>query len=124
MQVVVAMISVFISFFQCNPPAILWDPRIPGTCWSHDIFNGFQYFVSSWTTLTDLVLAVVPIMAFWKLQMRTSTKVSVSFMMGLTLLSAIMTIIKATLLHDFSNQTDPRNYLLLTIWPLRRSNLE
>lgn len=108
LQVVAAMISVFIVFFQCDPPDILWDARIPGSCWTPDIFDGFQYFVSSLTTFTDIVLAIVPISAFWKLQMRTSTKVGVCVMMGFTLLSAIMTIIKATLLHTFNNQSDHR----------------
>lgn len=109
-QVVVAMISVFIIYLQCDPPPILWDHRIPGTCWDPKVFDGFQYFVSSWTTFTDIVLAIVPVSAFWKLQMRTSTKVGVCVMMSLTLLSAIMTIVKATLIHTFTNKTDPREY--------------
>lgn len=108
LQVLCAMISVFLVFFQCNPTAMLWNPTLDGKCWSPDIFNGFSYWVSAYTTLTDIVLAVVPIMAFWKLHMRTSTKISVCIMMGLTMLSAIVTIVKATYLHLFTDHSDPR----------------
>ena len=86
---------------------MLWNPTAGGTCWSSDVFDDFSYWVSAYTAMTDIVLAVVPIRAFWKLQMPTATKVSVCVMMGLTLLSAIVTIVKATYLHLFTNHTDP-----------------
>ncbi|KAF3385187.1 hypothetical protein F1880_001821 [Penicillium rolfsii] len=124
LQVVIAMISVFLVFFQCNPTAMLWNPTLNGKCWSPDIFNGFSYWVSAWTTFTDIVLAVVPIMAFWKLHMRTSTKISVCIMMGLTMLSAIVTIVKATYLHLFTDHTDPLfNVVPLVLWGLVEQNV-
>lgn len=49
--------------------------------------------------LPDVVLAVIPIVAFWKLQMRLPMKVGICKMMGLTFLSAIFTIIKAIYLR-------------------------
>lgn len=107
-QVILAMISVFIVFFQCNPTAKMWNTSIEGTCWSSDIFDGFSYLVSAYTTVTDIILAIVPISAFWKLQMPFSTRLSVCIMMGLTLLSAIVTIVKATYLNLFTDHTDPR----------------
>jgi len=63
--------------------------------------------------MTDIILAIVPISAFWKLQMPFSTKLGVCIMMGLTMLSAIVTIVKATYIHLFTNHTDPRQYSLL-----------
>lgn len=107
-QVILAMIYVFIVFFQCKPTEKMWNSSIEGTCWSSDIFNGFSYLVSAYTTMTDIVLAIVPISAFWKLQMPFSTRLSVCIMMGLTLLSAVVTIIKATYLNLFTDHTDPR----------------
>ncbi|KAB8272860.1 hypothetical protein BDV30DRAFT_227064 [Aspergillus minisclerotigenes] len=123
-QVILAMISVFIVFFQCNPPAILWDHSVEGTCWSPDVFDDFSYLVSAYTTVTDFVLAIVPIRALWKLQMRTSTKVGVCIMMGLTLLSAIVTIVKATYLHLFTDRIDPLfNVVPLVVWGLIEQNV-
>lgn len=107
-QVILAMISVFIVFFQCKPTAKMWNASIEGTCWSTDVFNDFSYLVSAYTTITDIILAIVPISAFWKLQMPFSTRLSVCIMMGLTLLSTIVTIVKATYLKLFTDHTDPR----------------
>jgi hypothetical protein len=115
-QVIFAMISVFIVFFQCKPTSMLWNPTAGGTCWSPDVFDDFSYWVSAYTALTDIVLAVVPIRVFWKLQMPLSTKISVCIMMGLTFLSAIVTIVKATYLHLFTNHTDPCSFISPFPW--------
>jgi hypothetical protein len=108
-QVVLALVSVVLIFLQCTPTRMLWDPFTPnGKCWPPEVFNDFNYLVSAYTTLTDIVLAVVPISVVRKLQMPFWTKLGVCIMMGLTLLSAIVTIVKATYLHLFTDRTDPR----------------
>jgi hypothetical protein len=108
LQVIFAIVSVFIVFFQCKPTAMMWNPLLDGKCWSSDVFNDFSYWVSAYTTFTDIALAIVPINAFWKLHMPMSTKINVCIMMGLTMLSAIVTIVKATYLHLFTDHSDPR----------------
>ncbi|KAF5234383.1 hypothetical protein FAUST_7660 [Fusarium austroamericanum] len=95
-QIILAVISIVIIFAQCRPTKMLWDQSAKGECWSPDVFNRSSYVVSSFTVLTDLVLAVVPIHAFWKLQLKRQEKLEITFMLGLTFLSAIFTIIKAT----------------------------
>ncbi|KAK8070077.1 hypothetical protein PG994_006693 [Apiospora phragmitis] len=123
-QVVLALISVIIVFKQCTPTEKVWNKQLPGSCWSPDVLNDFSYFLSAYTTLTDIVLAIVPITTFWKLQMRTNTKVGVCIMMGLTLLSAIVTVVKATYLSLFNDQTDPLfDVVPLVIWGLIEQNV-
>ncbi|OOQ88225.1 hypothetical protein PEBR_14369 [Penicillium brasilianum] len=124
LQVIFAIVSVFIVFFQCNPTAMMWNPLLDGKCWSSDIFNDFSYWVSAYTTLTDIALAIVPINAFWKLHMPMSTKINVCIMMGLTMLSAIVTIVKATYLHLFTDHSDPLfNVVPLVLWGLIEQNV-
>jgi hypothetical protein len=108
LQVIIATISTFIVFFQCSPTKALWDPSVNGKCWRPSVLNDFSYFLSAYTTMTDFVLAIVPISVFWRLNMRQSTKIGICIMVGLTMLSAIVTIIKATYLHLFTDRTDPR----------------
>ncbi len=108
LQVIFAMISVFLVFLQCKPTAALWDHTIEGDCWPESVFYDFSYWVSAYTTMTDIILAIVPVSVFWKLQMPRSTKIGVCVMMSLTLLSAIVTIVKATYLPLFTNKEDPR----------------
>ncbi|KAL6228725.1 hypothetical protein BDW75DRAFT_226373 [Aspergillus navahoensis] len=124
LQVIFALISVILIFVQCKPTAALWDRSIQGDCWSPSIFYGFNYWVSAYTTMTDIILAIVPITVFWKLQMHTSTKLGVCIMMGLTLLSAIVTIVKATYLHLFTDAEDPLyNVTPLVVWGLIEQNV-
>lgn len=108
LQVLSAMLIVVLIFTQCRPVEMMWNPAVQGTCWDPDIFNGYSYFVSAYTTLTDIILAIVPITVLWKLQMPKSTKVGICIMMAMTLLSAIVTIVKACYLHLFTDRTDPR----------------
>ncbi|KAM0542644.1 hypothetical protein ACHAPJ_012723 [Fusarium lateritium] len=114
-QLIFAVVSVIIIFVQCRPPEFMWDQTIDGTCWSPDVFNYSSYIVSGFTAFTDLVLAVIPIHAFWKLQLKLQEKLEITFMLGLTLLSAIFTIIKATYMDRFNDRTDPRQHILYCI---------
>jgi hypothetical protein len=65
----------------------------------------------AFTAFTDTVLGIVPVTAFWKLQLSTKTRVGLCFLMGCTLIAAICSIIKTTKLyqldevHDFTYGT-------------------
>lgn len=107
LQVVLAAIMAAIAFLQCSPVERLWNGGIEGSCWHPSVLNNYSYFVSAYTTLTDLVLAIVPISAFWNLQMNTSTKIGIMVLMGLTFLSAVVTVVKARYLHLFNDTEDP-----------------
>jgi hypothetical protein len=52
---------------------------------------------------------------FWKLQIPRSTKIGLIVRMSMTMLSAIVTIIKRTYLYLFTDTTDPRTSLCLTV---------
>ena len=108
LQVVFAMITVVLAFAQCRPTQKLWEKNLLGTCWDPKILNSFSYWLCAYTTFTDAVLAVVPIAAFWDLQMKRSTKIGLSVLMGMTMLSAIVTIVKGTYLYLFTDTADPR----------------
>ncbi|KAL4946433.1 hypothetical protein BDV06DRAFT_182541 [Aspergillus oleicola] len=124
LQVIFALISVILIFAQCKPTAALWDNSIQGNCWPQSIFYDFMYWTSAYTTMTDIILAIVPITVFWKLQMRRSTKIGVCIMMGLTLLSAVVTIVKATYLPLFTDVEDPLyNVTPLVVWGLVEQNV-
>jgi hypothetical protein len=107
LQVVFAAITVILAFAQCQPTKKLWEKTFPGTCWNPNVLNYFSYWLCAYTTLTDFVLAVVPARAFWQLQMPRSTKIGLCVMMSMTMLSAIVTIIKGTYLPLFTDTKDP-----------------
>lgn len=108
LQIVFALITVILAFAQCSPTQKLWEKTLPGTCWSPNVLNYFSYWLCAYTTFTDFVLAVVPTAAFWKLQMKRSTKIELCVLMSMTMLSAVVTIVKGTYLHLFTDTVDPR----------------
>jgi hypothetical protein len=116
LQVVFAMITVVLAFAQCRPTQKLWEKTMAGTCWDPRILNNFSYWLCAYTTFTDVVLAVVPIAAFWDLQMKRSTKMGLSVLMGMTMLSAVVTIVKGSYLYLFIDMTDPRKLSLSMVY--------
>ncbi|KAK6210537.1 hypothetical protein LQW54_006145 [Pestalotiopsis sp. IQ-011] len=125
LEVFFALVSVMILFLMCSPVQYLWDKSVvSGSCWSPNVMNDFSYWLSAFDALTDIVLAAVPISALCKLQMRFKTKVGVCIMMGLTILSAIFIIIKATYLWLLFRAPDPIFDLAnLVIWGLLEQNV-
>ncbi|KAF1947987.1 hypothetical protein EJ02DRAFT_429732 [Clathrospora elynae] len=96
LQVIFAMITIVISFAQCRPTQKLWEKNLAGFCWNPSVLNYFSYWLCAYTTLTDVVRAIVPACAFRKLQMPRSTKIGLVVMMSMTMLSAIVTVVKGT----------------------------
>ncbi|KAF1842234.1 uncharacterized protein K460DRAFT_358873 [Cucurbitaria berberidis CBS 394.84] len=124
LQVIFAVITMTLAFSQCRPTQKLWEKTLPGSCWNPNVLNYFSYWLCAYTTLTDVVLAVVPVRAFWQLQMPISTKVGLCVMMSLTMLSAIVTIIKGTYLPLFTDTTDPLyKPVPLVLWGLVEQNI-
>lgn len=110
LQITFAMITVVLAFAQCTTTEKLWFRTMPGKCWNPKILNNFSYWLCAYTTFTDVVLAVVPVSAFWKVQMKRSTKIGLCVLMSTTMLSAIVTIDKGTYLPLFTDAIDPCRY--------------
>ena len=107
LQIALAMITVILAFVQCTPTKKLCEKNIPGTCWSPNVLNRFSYWFCAYTTLTDFVLAIIPVAAFWKLQMKRSTKIGMCILISMRMLSAVVTIVKGSYLHLFTETDDP-----------------
>lgn len=107
LQIIFDMITVVLAFAQCSTTQKLWQKNMSGTCWDPNVLHYFRYWLCAYTTLTDVILTIVPVAAFWKLQMKRSTKIGLCILMSMTILSAIVTIIKGTYLNLFTDIVDP-----------------
>lgn len=111
LQVVFGIVAIAIAFAQCHPTQELWEKTLLGSCWSPDVLNYFSYWLCAYTTLTDFVLAIIPVSTFWKLQMPRSERIRLCVLMSMTMLSAIVTIVKGTYLPLFTDTTDPCRFI-------------
>ncbi|KAK5632612.1 hypothetical protein RRF57_008326 [Xylaria bambusicola] len=58
----------FTTLFQCRPLEKLWKPDISGYCWSIDIQQSIGYFQGALDVLTQLFIALFPIMIIQDLE--------------------------------------------------------
>lgn len=105
-QNIIAGISCVLLFTQCSPTEFLWNPTIPAKCLSSTVLTGYSYFVGAYSAFTDILLAIIPIFAFWKLQMKLRTKIGVCLLMGTTALAAICAIVKTSKLNELADLED------------------
>lgn len=86
----VGVAGICIIIFQCIPVQKYWDKSESGTCISRTVFAGLFYGYAGLSTATDLIFAVVPIWLVSDLQLDKSTKLSVSFVLGLGLITVVV----------------------------------
>ncbi|KAF5021868.1 hypothetical protein F66182_6095 [Fusarium sp. NRRL 66182] len=125
-QLVLGVMAIILMFVQCRPIKKLWLRDTPGTCFDQKVFNYSFYVHACYTTFAAFVLAVVPIRAFWKLQMKRQEKVEVTLLLGFTFTGAIFSVVKACYLTKFYNRLDPNplyNIVTLLIWGLVEQNV-
>ncbi|KAL9119649.1 MAG: hypothetical protein Q9187_003797 [Circinaria calcarea] len=78
----------------------------------------------AYSAFTDIFLAVVPAVMFWKLQLKSKTKVGLCILMGMTALAAICAIVKTTKLNELADLTDfTYGTVDLVIWAIVEANV-
>lgn len=79
---------------------------------------------TAYSAFTDVFLAVVPAMVFWKLQLKTKTKIGLCLLMGATALAAICAIVKTTKLSELADLTEFTYATVdLVIWAIVEANV-
>lgn len=102
-----AMIAVIPTFIiliaHCQPIRKQWDPLSPGTCWPPVVLSRTSYVyggkyhcpftsfplelfakaLSGASALCDWILATLPIVFLWNLQMKVRVKVGICALMGM-----------------------------------------
>ncbi|CAG8977286.1 hypothetical protein HYALB_00012978 [Hymenoscyphus albidus] len=125
-QVLSAAVSCVILFVQCLPSEFIWnpDPALNPTCLAPGVVSGYSYFVGSYAAATDIILGVVPMVAFWKLKLDMRTKTGLCLMMGCTLFAAICAAIKTSHLGSLEQLNDFTYATVdLVIWAIVEANV-
>ncbi|KAM5482612.1 hypothetical protein McanMca71_004085 [Microsporum canis] len=117
MLIIINSICVFTIFGQCAPTSRLWDPEIPGTCWSPHYQRDYAFFQSSFSAFSDGLLALYPSFVIWKLQMSLRTKTGLGCVLALGIVAMIASIIKTIFLASLTARSDYTfDTISLTIW--------
>lgn len=73
-------------FFQCNPLSQIWGAITTGQCMPPANLKFAAFFNSSFSALTDLLFAMLPIPLLWNLQMDRRTKTAIVAILSLGVL--------------------------------------
>lgn len=104
-------------WFQCMPTRALWDFTIAGTCWSLEAKLINIYVGGTWNIVIDFILALFPATFIWKLKMALGQRVSLSVLLGLSLLAGMCGIAKLTYVHLLRDLSDVTwNNIPLELW--------
>lgn len=104
--VIINAICVSFIFAQCSPTRKLWEPSISGSCMKPYIQRDVGFFQASFSSFSDLVLALFPLIIIWNLQMRRAVKLGLGCAMSLGLLATGAAIVKTIQLQDLTARGD------------------
>ncbi|KAH8846661.1 hypothetical protein MCOR27_000405 [Pyricularia oryzae] len=118
LTVVLTVVGVFQTLFQCRPMAFVWDKSIPGgECVSTEYLVYSSYVSSSLSCASDFALASLPILMLRNVQMNSRVKLAVIGILSLGFFTVAAGVIKTVSLTKWGLQGD---YLWdtgdITIW--------
>ncbi|KAI9681940.1 MAG: hypothetical protein M1822_007018 [Bathelium mastoideum] len=96
-QVLINATFIILEFAQCGSQVnAIWDMSLATKvhCLSRNVQNDFGFFQSSASVATDLALTVIPLWMIWTVQLRLAIKVSLVFLLCLSIFAMITTIVK------------------------------
>lgn len=115
---------------QCSPVQKLWDPLLPGSCWSPQTVIDIGYFNGAASVLCDWVLATLPIVFMWNIQMRIRVKVGICVLMGLGYFTGIcaivrttLSIVRTTLFNDGTSGAEQGGSVQSAVWAILEINV-
>ena len=80
------IVLTLLWIFQCNPIASAWNKQTPGSCFSNGQLQRIIISQALISILSDVMLALFPIVLLWKVQIAPRIKAGLCTLMGLGLL--------------------------------------
>ncbi|KAL8805241.1 MAG: hypothetical protein Q9200_005513 [Gallowayella weberi] len=100
LQMVIAIVGIILIFTQCKPRSTLWKPQKGARCLDKSVLLGWVYLMSVYVAFVDFFLAIVPLVAFWQLQIKPKAKFILCLLMSGTAIIEGNVIIIAACLPD------------------------
>ncbi|KAK0733788.1 hypothetical protein B0T26DRAFT_685727 [Lasiosphaeria miniovina] len=115
--------SVLFFWASCDPPAKIWNPQLPGTCWPPKLSVVIGNVAGALSALFDVMLALIPWKILFRFRMYGREKVGVAVSMSMGVFAGIACIVKLTTLPllekgDFTYYGKP-----LVLWGFTEASL-
>ncbi|KAG4032731.1 hypothetical protein MFRU_006g01950 [Monilinia fructicola] len=91
----IAIVCALFDFIRCDPIAHVWNPYIPAECWlSDEQFTIISIIVGGTSAAADFVLALLPWIILWNVNMKRKDKVLITSSMSMGIAAMICGVIR------------------------------
>lgn len=104
--ILINLLTCIIIFAQCRPIEKTWNSTLPGTCWGLTVQVNVSYVQGGINSLADFILTALPAIMVWNLKIKTSLKVALAGLLGLSLFAGIASIVKTVELTSLGRGGD------------------
>lgn len=94
---VVSLFDIFLALFRCGAPSTQWNlVKLAATdcAISSLAYYRFNYFTIAVQTFSDYYFSVLPMFVVWNLKMKRRQRITIVFLLGLTLITGVLATIK------------------------------
>ncbi|KAK0624997.1 hypothetical protein B0T17DRAFT_466531, partial [Bombardia bombarda] len=122
---IINLLLSIITFAQCTPVYWLWEQLNPisamqggggGSCWDPNIQKNYGYFQGAFSALSDLILALFPILIIKNLKLDLKVKIGLCAVMGLGIIATVAACIKTVALQNLATPDFTYNAIELVYW--------
>ncbi|RWA07695.1 hypothetical protein EKO27_g7424 [Xylaria grammica] len=85
---------VFTTLLQCRPLEKLWEPDIPGQCWSLGVQQSIGYFQGAFDVSTQLFITLFPIMIIQDLEVPRNVQRPVYLISIISIITAMLGVLR------------------------------
>ncbi|KAK7995325.1 hypothetical protein PG990_014098 [Apiospora arundinis] len=89
----------------CHPITMLWGETTEGSC-NPSLNSSVSFFFSAVSIVTDLVLATLPGILMWRVNMKKTVKFSVVVILGLAAFASCATVVRLRYLTLYNDQKE------------------
>ncbi|SPO01902.1 uncharacterized protein DNG_04575 [Cephalotrichum gorgonifer] len=87
-------LAAIFMWVQCNPPKKVWNPNMEGTCWDGSKIVIYNSWISVWSGLADIVLAIIPWWVLSRAAMHFKEQIGLLICMSLGVFAGCTSIAK------------------------------
>ncbi|KAL8815437.1 MAG: hypothetical protein Q9223_005415 [Gallowayella weberi] len=115
LNIVIKVINVILIFSTCSPASLVAGKRT-SKCVKLSVVTGYIYFSTCFSAATAVFLAMWPMVAFWKLQLKPKTKLSLILLFSTTAVAAVCALARVGYLPRLGQLQD------FTLWKATSSS--
>jgi len=117
LQALVGVTEIILQYSSCgNHIAALWDPQIHAKCIPIVSIIDYLYFLSAWSSLTDLFLTILPAYLLKNVKMQLRKKIVAMILLCISGLAFVASLTKTIMTHELGTNDVTFDWAKVNFW--------